>query len=245
MEIRILQLLEGARQSQGLAVVIDVFRAFSLGCYIADKGVSRYYVTSNINLAYRLKELHSDYLLIGERNERIPSGFDYGNSPTHLYPVVLEGKTVVHTTSAGTRGLILAAQSAQEVITGSLVNAMAIVNYIKQRNPSVVSLVCMGYAAQYPTEEDTLCAEYIKSLLEGKHFPIEQEIDALKNTSGQRLFLPENQQHSPASDFDFCTALNRFSFVLKADQPIGIEDVMALDGYDQAEIFQLQKIPVF
>ncbi|MGC8802971.1 MAG: 2-phosphosulfolactate phosphatase [Bacteroidales bacterium] len=227
----------------GLAVVIDVFRAFSLACYIVDKGVHQYYVTADINIAYRLKEKHPDYLLVGERNERIPAGFDFGNSPTHIIPIVLEGKTVVHTTSAGTQGLILAARSAQEVITGSFVNAQAIAQYIQQRKPAVISLVCMGYAAQYPTDEDTLCARYIQSLLERKAFPIEEEIQALKQTSGRRLFLPENQLHSPASDFDYCTALNRFPFVLKATIADKIE-FPELKNNGNAEILQLEKIHI-
>lgn len=243
MEIRILQLLDGARQSEGLAVVIDVFRAFSLACYIADKGVNQYYVTADINIAYRLKEKYPDYILVGERNERIPPGFDFGNSPTHIVPMDLKGKTVVHTTSAGTQGLILAARSAQEVITGSFVNAQAIAQYIQQSRYPVVSLVCMGYAAQYPTDEDTLCARYIQSLLEKQPFSIEQEIEALKQTSGRRLFLPENQQHSPASDFDYCTALNRFPFVLKASIANRVDSVKAQNN-GNAEILQLEKIRI-
>lgn len=245
MEIRILQLLDGARESEGLAVVIDVFRAFSLACYIADKGVERYWVTADINIAYRLKDQHPEYILIGERNERIPPGFDYGNSPTHVLPADLEHKTVVHTTSAGTQGLILAAQSSQEVITGSLVNASAVAAYIKQRNPAVVSLVCMGYAAQYPTEEDTLCALYIKSLLENKNFPIEEQIEDLKNTSGRRLFLPENQQHSPVSDFYYCTALNRFPFILRADYARLPVITNSAERKNYPEILQLEKQQVF
>ena len=42
MEIRILHLLEGARAARGLTVIIDVFRAFSLECYLYDMGVRKY-----------------------------------------------------------------------------------------------------------------------------------------------------------------------------------------------------------
>ena len=41
MKIQILQMIEGARKARGLTVVIDVFRAFSLECYLMAKHPSR------------------------------------------------------------------------------------------------------------------------------------------------------------------------------------------------------------
>jgi 2-phosphosulfolactate phosphatase len=38
MEVKILQLLEGAKDATGLTVIIDVFRAFSTACYVYDHG---------------------------------------------------------------------------------------------------------------------------------------------------------------------------------------------------------------
>ena len=139
MNIQILQLLEGAREAAGLTVIIDVFRAFSTACYAFDKGAEKIIPVDNIEKAYQLKKENPDYLLIGERNEMKPHGFDYGNSPTHLADAQLEGKTIVHTTSSGTQG-IAAAERADEIITGSFVNAGAIVRYIHQIQPETVSL---------------------------------------------------------------------------------------------------------
>ena len=65
------------------------------------------------------------------------------------------GKTVIHTTSAGTQGLVNAVQ-ADEVITGSFVNAEAIVSYIRRQAPAMVSLVSMGTAARQITKGLTL-----------------------------------------------------------------------------------------
>ena len=78
-------------------------------------------------------------------------------------------KRIIHTTSAGTQG-VTNASHADEIITGSLVNAKAIAAYIKQKNPEEVSLVCMGWQCERDTAEDVLCAEYIKSLLEDKPY---------------------------------------------------------------------------
>lgn len=224
MEIQILQLLDGAKQAEGLTVVIDVFRAFSLACYMADKGAKDIIPIAHIDKAYELKRNNPDYILVGERNERVPEGFDYGNSPTHILDADLNGKTIVHTTSAGTQGLVNAVK-ASERLTGSFVNASAIVRYIQLKNPEKVSLVCMGYSMKHPTEEDTFCAEYIKAKLEGSDADFEAMKQQIRKTSGRRLFEPENQEFSPSTDFDYCLDLGRFNFVLKVE---GIGELIKL-----------------
>ncbi len=217
MEINILHLLEGAKNAKGLTVVIDVFRAFSVSCYLYDKGAKEIISVGDINLAYELKREHPEYVLVGERQEMIPPGFDFGNSPTHIIKNDFTGKTIVHTTSSGTQGLVNASNSSVR-ITGSFVNAPAIVRFIKNQNPDIVSLVCMGYAMQHPTEEDTFCAEYIRDALQNKAVDFESMKEIIRSTSGRRLFLPNNQSFSPSTDFELCTQLGIFNFVLKAEQ---------------------------
>ena len=74
---------------------------------------------------------------------------------------------MIQTTTAGTQGLINAV-SADIVLTGSLVNAEAVVKYIKSLNPENVSLVAMGYRATESADEDLLCAEIISAGLSDK-----------------------------------------------------------------------------
>jgi 2-phosphosulfolactate phosphatase len=183
---------------------------------LASQGALKIIPLGDIKLAYQLKKHNPGYILIGERNERIPEGFDYGNSPTFIKGIDFSGKTIVHTTSAGTQGLVNAA-NASEVITGSFVNAPAIVNYIKKQEPAHVSLVCMGYAAMRPCNEDTFCATYIKNSLLGLETNLPEMFEIIKQTDGKRLFEPENQNHSPESDFYLCTETGKFNFVLKAE----------------------------
>lgn len=221
MDIQILQLLDGAKKAEGLTVVIDVFRAFSLACYMADKGAREIIPIANIDKAYELKKTNPDYILVGERNERVPEGFDYGNSPTHILDADINGKTIVHTTSAGTQGLVNAV-NASERITGSFVNAPAIVRYIQSTKPEKVSLVCMGYSMKHPTEEDTFCAEYIKAMLEGQEVDFQRMVQKIRQTSGKRLFEPLNQEFSPSADFNYCLDLGRFNFVLKVEEVDGL-----------------------
>lgn len=214
MQIEIFQLLDGAKAARGLTVIIDVFRAFSLACYLTDQGAEKIIPVGDIKLAYRLKEKNPDYMLIGERLEKMPEGFDFGNSPTAVRGIDFTGKTIVHTTSSGTQGIV-AATRADEIITGSFVNADAIVRYIRHRNPQMISLVCMGYATEYPVEEDTYCAEYIKSQLQNKPFDFSGKLKIIRETSGARFFKLESQLHAPSSDFDMCTKLGIFNFILR------------------------------
>ncbi len=214
MNIQILEFVEGAAQAKGLTVIIDVFRAFSVACYLFDKGAKSVLPVETVSQAFLLKKTNPGFLLLGERNTKKVEGFDFGNSPTEILQHHLQDKTIIQTTSAGTRGLTKAVH-ADEIITGSFVNIDSIVNYIRKKNPQTVSLVAMGYNGESRTDEDFLCAQYIKNSLnnEASDFKIMKE--KIRNGSGSRFFLPENANHSPTSDFDYCLDLNRFSFVLK------------------------------
>ena len=216
MTVEILQLLEGAQKAQGLTVIIDVFRAFSTACYAYGSNIKRIYPVGDLEKAYQLKQINPEYILVGERNEQKPEGFDFGNSPSQLMTGNLSGKTMVHTTSSGTQG-IANATHADEILTGSFVNAQAIINYIRKQNPEKVSLVCMGYSCQYPTDEDTLLAVYIKNELEGISNDFPAMVEQIRKGDGARFFAPEKQDWAPVADFDLCLSLNRFNFVLKVE----------------------------
>ena len=217
MNIRILQLIEGARAARGLTVVIDVFRAYSLEAYLLHWGADKIIPLADAEKAYRLKEAHPEMLLAGERNGKILPGFDLGNSPFQAQAIDVAGKTVIHTTSAGTQG-IAGAIHAEEILGGSLVTASAIAAYIRRRNPAEVSLVCMGWAAKEPTEEDTLCAEYIKALLEGRSLDMAQAIEHLSHHGGAKFFNPAHQDVFPEGDFHMCVKTDLFPFVVRYEK---------------------------
>lgn len=132
MEIRIKELLEGAASARGAAVIIDVFRAFSLECYLYAQGAARIFAVGDPQTALALKEKYPDALLAGEKNGVPLPGFDGNNSPAQFAGMDLSGRTILHTTSAGTRGIAAAikAPGVTEVLAGSLVNAAAIAAYL-------------------------------------------------------------------------------------------------------------------
>lgn len=214
MNIRILRLLDGAKQAEGLTVIIDVFRAFSLECYLYDMGAAMIFPVGSIEKAREMKEEHPEYLLVGERGGKKCEGFDFGNSPSSISREVVKDRAVVHTTSAGTQG-VANAVNASEIITGSLVNAKAIAQYIRERNPETVSLVCMGNSAVRIAKEDELCAEYIQSLLENRPLDIAARAAALRFDGGEHFFNPDTQEVYPEPDFWLCSKYDLFPFVIR------------------------------
>lgn len=229
MEVEILEFVEGAKKAKGVTVIIDVFRAFSVACYASDAGAVKIIATGSTEDAFILKQKYKNSLLVGERDEKKIAGFDLGNSPTEIIKNDLQGKTIIQTTTAGTKGLV-SAINADVILTGSLVNLSAIIKYIKVINPDRVSLVAMGYRGTQSAEEDLLCASLISAGLKDHPINSENSVTNLRNSSGRRFFIPENIDFSPPTDFFLCTMIDRFDFVLKAENRFdGNVDLVRID----------------
>ena len=218
MNIEIYRLIDGAKQADGTAVIIDVFRAFSMECWLYALGAKEIRPVGSIEDTFAWKKKDPDCVLVGERQGRKIEGCDLGNSPSSINPEVIRGKRIIHTTSAGTQGIVNAAR-ADEILTGSFVNAAAIAEYIKAKSPEKVSLVCMGKAGLQPADEDELCAVYLQSLLTGQEIPdICGKLKSLSRGGGRHFFDPAQQEVYPEKDFWMCIDRNRFDFVLKVEK---------------------------
>ena len=158
--------------------------------------------------------------MAGERGGVILPGFDFGNSPSQTEHADFQDKILIHTTSAGTQGLVhTCAAGAGEILTGSLVNASAIASYIKNRNPERVSLVCMGNSGITFAPEDELCARYIRSILIGEPIEMGPEILFLVNEpSVVKFFDIRWTDVFLVMDLIMCLEYDRFPFVLIARQ---------------------------
>ena len=81
MKIRILKTIQGAGEAEGLVVMIDVFRAFSLECYLFAAGARRIYPVKDLEEARAAAAAHEDCILIGEEGDARAEGCMYGDSP--------------------------------------------------------------------------------------------------------------------------------------------------------------------
>ena len=214
--IKIVHGRDGAEKAVGLAVVIDVLRAFSTACYLVAGGARGVITVADTDEARRLKRLDHRAVLLGERDGYQIPGFDLGNSPSQVAAADLSGRRAIFTTSNGTMGLA-AAKHADEVISGSFVNAGAIVGYIRRKAPASVSLVCMG-SNNRPAVEDTLCALYLATAL--KRDPINFKLlkrVMMRSTAAAR-FLASQSPDMPPDDLNQCLTLDRFEFVLRLER---------------------------
>jgi len=219
MNIRIIEFLDHIdTQDDGITVVIDVFRAFTTALQAFSRGTKKIISVSKLDTAYVLKQNNPSFILMGERDGLKQRSFDYGNSPVEIMNADLLGKTVIHTSSAGTQGLVKAAQGNNEVITGSLANAFSVARYIRKNKFDNVRLVAMGRNANQHAPEDMECAYYIKDLLLGqakcashynfrvRYYTQHEEIDFVKNG----IWKP--------GDMDRCLSMNHFSYILKVNE---------------------------
>ena len=82
MEVRIDRFIEGARRAEGITVIIDVFRAFSLECWMYSFGAKLIRPIGKVEEVFTLREHFPGSVLVGERKGKKLEGFDFGNSPS-------------------------------------------------------------------------------------------------------------------------------------------------------------------
>ncbi|HWJ04596.1 MAG TPA: 2-phosphosulfolactate phosphatase [Steroidobacteraceae bacterium] len=230
MRLSVVDHVAGARQARGIALVIDVFRAFTVAPHAIAAGASRVLPVGAIEDALALRERFPEALLVGERHARRLPGFDAGNSPTEVIALGVAGRPVVHTTHAGTQGLVNAA-GAGEVLTASLVNVSALARYVQSRAPAEVTIVRMGHEARERCAEDDLCAEVLVGLFEGRRPPTTAEVrERLRDAPAARKFFDPACDWAPLPDFDYCTEVDRFDFVLRLRQASdGLRELERID----------------
>jgi 2-phosphosulfolactate phosphatase len=214
VQIDVFDHVAGAREARGIAVVIDVFRAFSVAAYAFDAGAARVLPVAEIEDAKALGRRFPGAVLAGERHARRLPGFDIGNSPTEVRALGLQGKVLVHTTHAGTQGLVNAT-GADEVLTGAFVNISAVCRYIRARAPQRVSLARMGHEARERCAEDDLYAECLRLLLLGEPAPLGEVRERLRTAPAAAKFFDPACDWAPRDDFEYCTDVDRFDFVLR------------------------------
>lgn len=216
MEIAIVDFAAGAREARDVAIVIDVFRAATVQCHAFAQGAERVIPVAAEEDARRFKAANPAWLLVGERHARKLPGFDHGNSPSEIAALDLTGRTLIHTTHAGTQGLA-AAGAARVVLSAALVNASATAAFVRALAPAHVTLVRMGAEATERSLEDDLCAEWLAAMLRGEPYDASGIPARLREAPSARKFFDPACTWAPREDFDLCTELDRFGFALRLE----------------------------
>lgn len=156
--------------SNSIVVIIDVFRATSTIATALYNGAAKVIPVDNVEQCIAMgKTLGA--VTAGERDGKIIPGLQYGNSPAEYYRNFIDGKTLVLTTTNGTRLLHMAlAKDIAEVITGSFPNISAVCDHLLQMNKRVI-LGCSGWKDRFNLEDTLFAGAVIQRLQE--HFTIE------------------------------------------------------------------------
>jgi 2-phosphosulfolactate phosphatase len=143
-----------------IVVVIDILRASSAICTAFENGAESIIPVETIPEAKAYKE--KGYLVAAERDGYVLDFADFGNSPFNFTPDKVTGKTIVYSTTNGTR-IIKMAVLAGHIIIGSFLNISALTGWISQQEKNVV-LFCAGWKNRFNLE-DTICAGAIAEKL--------------------------------------------------------------------------------
>lgn len=159
-----LEELAHARLAGVTAVMIDVVRASTtIVTALAHGARAVVPVASPEEAIARIREWPAGRALLGgERGGAPPPGFDCGNSPAEYTPERVRDRTVVFTTTNGTRAL-LALAGARTVAVGGFVNARALVERLA-RIPGGILLACAGELGRFCLEDSTCAGRLVEAL---------------------------------------------------------------------------------
>lgn len=159
--------------SSSIIVIIDILRATSTIATALYNGAKSIIPVDSVAECIKLGK-QMDVITAGERDGKIADGLKYGNTPLQYTPEFIKGKTLVLTTTNGTRLLHMAlAEGAQGIITGSFCNLSAVCDYLAIQNKNVI-LACAAWKDRINIE-DTLFAGAVISRIKN-HF--QQNCDA-------------------------------------------------------------------
>jgi len=152
-----------------VVVVIDVLRATSTIATVLFNGAREIIPVDSVERCIQLgKEL--ECITAGERDGQVAPGLQYGNSSFEYPREFIAGKTLVLTTTNGTKLLHMAlAKGAREIITGSFLNLSAVCDHLMALKKNVI-LGCAAWKDRV-NMEDTLFAGAVVSRIKD-HFSI-------------------------------------------------------------------------
>lgn len=134
-----------------IVVIIDVFRATSTIAAVLEQGAKEIIPVSKVEECIALGEKLPNSITAGERDGKVAPGLQHGNSPLEYPRSFIEGKTLILTTTNGTR-LLHMCHDANEIITGSFLNLGAVCAYLKASGKDVL-LACASWKDRYNLED--------------------------------------------------------------------------------------------
>lgn len=151
-----------------VVAMIDVLRASSsIAAALANGARNVLPFDSADEVITRAKAFdRSEIVLAGEQKMLPIAGFDLGNSPREFTRSVVEGRSVLLTTTNGTSA-VMSVQNARDIVVASYVNFTAVVTLLKTavRADTEVVLLCAGREKAFALEDAACAGRYVRFLL--------------------------------------------------------------------------------
>jgi len=183
-----LDLYSHYNDGNNLVVVVDILRATSVISTAFHYGIKDVIVVESLDEASTYLG-EKDYIVAAERNAMPLEEFAYGNSPFQYMNDEIQNKTLVLTTTNGTKAINVASQ--HELITASYININAVYNFIMNNDKDVV-ILCSGWKGLFNMEDAIFAGDLSCKVMNSKLF--ESSCDSflasrsLYKSAGNNLF---------------------------------------------------------
>ncbi len=152
--------------NKSIVVVVDVLRATSVISIAFENGIKEIIPVKSLEDTFQYKN-KKDHILAAERNTIKVSGFNYGNSPYDYIGSHIQNKTLVLTTTNGTKAIKQAKD--HHVITASFINIDIVVEYLKYKKTDVI-ILCSGWKGFFNLEDTIFAGALSQKLIATKSF---------------------------------------------------------------------------
>jgi 2-phosphosulfolactate phosphatase len=155
--------------NNSIVVIIDVFRATSTIASALYNGAKCVIPVDSVARAIEISK-SIDGIAAGERDGLIAEGLQHGNSPLEYSREFIANKTLVLTTTNGTRLLHMALEKgADTIVSGSFPNLSSLCQYLVSEKKNVI-LGCAGWKDRFNLEDTLFAGAVISEIKE--HFTI-------------------------------------------------------------------------
>ena len=221
MKVNIEHGIEGAKEAvsrRDSIIIVDTIRASTTYVNAFASGAVRIVPCSSREHLDENMGHYPHALKSGERLCKRIKGYDFGSSPEEMSNANLSEKTILSSTTNGSK-MVVASSGSPLVVMASFCNSTSAVEFMKSKSTNV-SIICSGRLGE-EVIEDNLCAEYLKHKFHSEYIPFR-----LSNYE-----ISEECKKSPSYDMLVSAGLeNDFKFCMKIDSH-SIVPVLDNDGF--------------
>ena len=211
-----------------MGIVVDVLRATSTIAQALASGYERVYCSAEVDDALALRERLGEGLLGGERSAVKIEGFDVGASPREFVGEP-RAKTVIFSTTNGTRAILETAARSDQVLLGSLLNLDSVAAAVRERGEDVV-VVCASFQGAFALD-DAYCAGRIVQLLRGEPTDAAKAADAIARAwpdAHEALLARTYGPPGLEEDIAFCAQVSALDVVPRLNRMVdGAAEILA------------------